>query len=171
MLQKKSMANKNVKRHASLKEEQPIFIHPFWDEILTQGGSHFTRQYGKTEIASIYYLQGKYWNPGLSNKLYVGDRFTIAKEWGATLSEYRYKVMNKTILKICPKSAKCNNCNEDINENIDHHHTISKKYASGMLFKYKGIIISLTLFFHLYHTIFYFIFLCLKRTFIMDITA
>lgn len=126
--------NRNRKVDNKTKQLQHI-IHPFWDKRLTPLGAKFMIQYGKREVASIFFLQGIFWNQNLHNKLQVGQRFTIAKDKRGPLSEYSYKVMNSTILKVCPK------CDKDIfeNEDDDNIYIVSSKYSSGMLFKYKGI--------------------------------
>ena len=120
-------------RNNHVSPKQVEIIDNFWNKILTPGGATFMKKYGKLEMASIYFLQGRFWNPQLNFKLHTGDIFTIAEDKDANLSGFSFKVMNSTILRLCPKCDK-----EMLNDPDNNNYIISKKYASGMLFKYKG---------------------------------
>lgn len=133
------MHGQNRRKHVSPKQVQ--IIDSFWNTILTPGGGTFIEKYGKLEIASIYYLQGRFWNPELTHKLYTGDIFTIGgKTQDGNIAGLIYKVMNSTILRAYPVSDK-----EMLNDSDNNNYIISKKYAAGMLFKYKG-----TFYYHYY---------------------
>ena len=107
-------------------------IDPFWNAILTQKGVQFMVKYGKQEIVAMYFLQGIYWNKQINYQLKAGDKLTIPVDKNGIISGCTYKIMNSGIVKMDAEEQQKYKYNKD--------YVVSKKYTSGMLFKYKGLV-------------------------------
>ena len=108
-------------------------INPFWGKILTPKGVEFMIKYGKQELSAIYYLQGIYWNKTLNHQLKAGDKLTIPKEKHSNIGGCAYKVMDSGLIKMDAEEQESYKAIEE--------YIVSKKYTSGVLFKYKGLLL------------------------------